>query len=316
MSSPTQPFFKASLQVLGHHLQASRCESTFKRYDSFWVRFKSWCSRAQVRSLPASPLHFAMFLACTSSYAQSQNLSFTPVKMASAAISTAHSLAGLPDVTNHPVANSVRSSARRFLLSGQVNQKDPLPLGLCMTAVHLLLQWDSLSALRSATYIMVSFAGFLRFDDARSLFCDEIRFYPTHMELFLEKRKNNQFRHGETICIARGSSFACPVRLTFQLISSTNSHHSHSPLFPWSYSFTRRTVLQALADAAQVPLSEFSKSFGLHSFRSGGATLVAGRGVPDHVFQAHGAWRSSQSMQRYVSRSLSQQLLPTQAMQY
>ena len=236
--------------------------------------------------------------------------------MASAAISTAHSLAGLPDITNHLVIDTVRSSARRFLRSGQVNQKDPLSLGLCMSAVRLLLKWDSLSALRTATYIMVSFAGFLRFSDAHSLFCDEIRFYPTHMELFLEKRKPNQFRHGEVICIARGSSFACPVHLTYQLLSQSNSHHSHSLLFPWSYSFTRLTVLQALADAAQVPLMEFSQSFGLHSFRSGGATLVAQSDVPDHVFQAHGAWKSSQSMHRYIARSLSQHLLPTQVMQY
>ena len=188
---------------------------------------------------------------------------------------------------------------RRCLCSGQVNQKDPLSLGPCMTAVRLLLKWDSLSALRTATYIMVSFAGFLRFSDARSLFCDEIRFYPTHMELFLEKRKPTQFRHGEVICIAWGSSFACPVRLTFQLLSSSNSHHNHTPLFPWSYPFTRRTVLQALADAAQVPLSEFSVSFGLHSFRSGGATLVAQSGVPDHLFQAHGARQSFQSAPLY-----------------
>lgn len=257
-----------------------------------------------------------MFLACTSSYALSLNLTFAPVKLASAAVSTAHSLAGLPDVTSQPIVANMRSSARRFLVSGQLNQKEPLSLGLCLTAAGHLLRSDSLTALRTATYIMLSFAGFLRFADARSLFCDEIKFYPSHMELFLEKRKNNQFRRGEVICIARGSSFACPVLLTHQLLSRSRSHGCHVPLFPWSYSVTRQTVLSALAAAAQVPFSEFSRAFGLHSFRSGGASFVAQSGVPDHIFQAHGAWRSPQSMQRYISRSLHNQLLPTQVMCY
>ena len=257
-----------------------------------------------------------MFLACTSSYALSLNLTFAPVKMASAAISTAHGLAGLPDVTNQPIVVNTRSSARRLLVSGQLNQKEPLSLGLCLTAVGHLLRSNSLTALRSATYIMLCFAGFLRFADARSIFPDEIKFYLSYMELFLEKRKNSQFRKGEIVCIARGSSFACPVRLTYQLLSRSRSHDYHVPLFPWSYSVTRQTVLSALAAAAQVPFSEFSRAFGSHSFRSGSASLVAQSGVPDHIFQAHGAWRSRQCMQRYISRSLHNQLLPTQVMRY
>ena len=44
---------------------------------------------------------------------------------------------------------------------------------------------------------------------------------------------------------------------------------------PWSYSFARARVLQALADSAHISFADFTDRYGLHSLRSGGATLVA-----------------------------------------
>ena len=84
---------------------------------------------------------------------------------------------------------------------------------------------------------------------------------------------------------------------------------------PWSYSFARARVLQALADSAHMSFADFTARYGLHFLRSGGA-LVAKEGVPDHNFQAHGAWRSSQAMHAYIERPIANKLLPTRAMHY
>ena len=46
------------------------------------------------------------------------------------------------------------------------------------------------------------------------------------------------------------------------------------------------------------------------------ATLVAKEGVPDHIFQAHRAWRSSQARHAYIERPVANKLLPTRAMYY
>ena len=62
--------------------------------------------------------------------------------------------------------------------------------------------------------------------------------------------------------------------------------------------------------------ADFTDRYGLHSVRSVGATLVAKEGVPDHIFQAHGAWRSSQAMHAYIERPIANILLPTRAMHY
>jgi hypothetical protein len=111
------------------------------------------------------------------------------------------------------------------------------------------------------------------------------------MEIFLAKRKNDQFRSGSVVCIARGKSLSCPVSLLKSLLVKARSLGRHVPFFrsfkksssekfcpsskPWSYSFARARVLQALADSAYMSFANFAARYGLHSLRSGGATLVA-----------------------------------------
>jgi hypothetical protein len=162
-----------------------------------------------------------------------------------------------------------------------------------MAAVSLLLRSPSPSTLnlQIAAYIMVCFSGFLRYDDACQIFADEKRFYPSHMELLLGKRKNDQFREGSINCIARGSSHACPVWLLHSLLAKANISKSHVPALQsfarksssvasptaWPYSQACYYFLSALADAANIPLSVLTNSYGLNSLRSGGATFVAPR---------------------------------------
>jgi len=243
-------------------------------------------------------------------------------------------MAGLDDVTSHSFVQAVRSCAQRSLSSGGQFRKAPLSLDLCTITVSFLLQpsQSTLLNLQIATFIMVCFSGFLRYDCACQIFADEVRFYSSHMEIFLAKRKNDQFRSGSVVCIARGKSLSCPVSLLKSLLVKAGSLGKHVPVFrsfkksssekfcpssqPWSYSFARARVLQALADSAHMSFADFTDRYGLHSLRSGGATLVAKEGVPDHIFQAHGAWRSSQAMHAYIERPIANKLLPTRAMHY
>jgi hypothetical protein len=104
-----------------------------------------------------------------------------------------------------------------------------------------------------------------------------------------------------------------PVFCSFRKGSSEKLCPSNQP---WSYSFARARVLQALADSAHMSFADFTDRYGLHSLRSGGATLVAKEGVPDHIFQAHAACRSSQAMHAYIERPIANNLLPTRAMHY
>jgi len=169
---------------------------------------------------------------------------------------------------------------------------------------------------------MACFSGFLRYDCACQIFADEVRFYSSHMEIFLAKKKNDQIRSGSVVCIARGKSLSCPVSLLKSLLVKVGSLGKHGPVFrsfrkgssekfcpsnqPWSYSFARARVLQAMADSAHMSFADFTDRYGLHSLRSGGANLVAKEGVPDHIFQAHGG----QAMHAYIERPIANKLLP------
>jgi len=108
-----------------------------------------------------------------------------------------------------------------------------LSLDLCIITVSFLLQpsQSTLLNLQIATFIMVSFSGFLRYDCACQIFADEVRFFSSHMELFLAKRKNDQFRSGSVVCIARGTSLSCPVSLLKFLLVKAGSLGKHVPVF-------------------------------------------------------------------------------------
>ena len=48
------------------------------------------------------------------------------------------------------------------------------------------------------------------------------------------------------------------------------------------------------------PAIKSQKKFGLHSARSGGATIVANTWVPDRLFKLHGRWVSDKAKDAYV----------------
>jgi len=299
------PTLKAEYTYTLSCISPSRCQKTLLRYNAHWFRFRSWCQQNKLSFLPADPMHVAMFLSNSLRFALSRGLTYSTIKAASTAIFTAYNMAGLDDVTSHSFVQAVRSCAQRSLSSGGQFRTAPLSLYLCIITVSFLLQpsQSTLLTLQIATLIMVCFSGFLRYDCACQIFADKFRFYSYHMEIFLAKRKNDQFRSGSVVCIARGKSLSCPVPLLKFLLEKAGSLGRHVPVFrsfkkgsserfcpsnqPWSYSFAQARVLQALADSSHMSFADFTDRYGLHSFCSGGATLVAKEGVPDHNFQAH-----------------------------
>ena len=51
--------------------------------------------------------------------------------------------------------------------------------------------------------------------------------------------------------------------------------------------------------------------FILHTLRSGGATAVAGAGIPDGIFKHHGRWKSENAKDGYVQDSLDKRISVT-----
>ena len=114
------------------------------------------------------------------------------------------------------------------------------------------------------------------------------------------KSKNDQLRGGDEVIISELSSCACPVKLLRRYLSTfIISPDSRQLIFrsisrrkgsfrlvaldkPNSYSSIREAFKRDLKSFGADP-----SKFGLHSLRSGGATLAANSGVNDRVFQRH-----------------------------
>jgi integrase len=172
------------------------------------------------------------------------------------------------------------------------------------------------------TAIVLCYAGFLRYSDLMTVQWQEILFFPSHMELFLEKTKTDQYREGRWVLISRVPGRYCPVALVERLlrlgqyaaqgagplIRNTSVTPSQQLIRERQPSYT--TVLSWFKAGAE-RLGLDPDEYGTHSGRRGGATRAANVDVPDRLFKEHGAWRSERVKDGYVVSSLQARLSVT-----
>lgn len=318
--SASDPEIQGLLAELRSLTGSARATGTFRSYSGPWLHFKQWCQTKGVPSLPASPLSVALYLTLLLRSAKSPS----PILTCSASIYLHHSLAGFPSPTQHSLVAMVREIAKRTRLSGQ-NVKSPL-LASHVRRLFDTWRWGSEHSLHSVmrlTAVCLCFAGFLRCSDLLTIQWQEIRFLPSHMELFIEKSKTDQYRAGRWVLIARVAGPYCPVGLTEHLIT-LGKYSQFGPgglirncTVTSSQQHIRReqpcytTVLGWFKDGAR-SLGLDPAKFGTHSGRRGGATRAANVDVPDRLFKQHGGWRSERAKDSYVVAKLQARLSVTE----
>lgn len=281
----------------------SRAPSTMQQYTPPWQRFLAFCTTRGYSAVPAAHLTVAMFLAQRASEAEAAGETYAVVKSASAAIATHHDLCGVGvSPTQHPLCKAVRQAAKRTLGLTVRNRKEPLPFEVLHALVDTAAPGGApLYRVAFATYAMVSYAGFLRYDDTSRLLVRHVQLFPDRAELTLTSRKNDQFRQGAVIQLAAGATSACPVALLRRLLAESG-WGPDAPLFPdWDghkarakgatavpikacgapYAKLHREMLRWLVKLTGLTEKEAQERYGLHSLRSGGATGAA-----------PGGWRS------------------------
>ena len=326
---PLSSQHSADFKFLQACVGASRASSTFDRYKRPWGKFRSWCG-AEFCSLPAAPQVVAAYLAHVMKYCIAHDYTFGVVKMASAAIYQAHQLAGLGSPTDAPIVKAMRECAARVLGLSKNNRKSPLELQLVYGIAQAYSSvGGSVERLQVAVFVMVCFFGFLRYSDSVAVFADEVKFYNTHAELFIAKRKNLQYREGDVVFISRApEGQLCPVNLLQSLLLKAKLSGKHVPVFcylnsgtqkgqdrgAWSYQVARSKLFEAIASVTGMDKLVIPLVFGTQSLRSGGATAVAACGVSEKDFQRHGYWKDPKSLKVYVEASLEHRLIPTRAL--
>ncbi|XP_035688735.1 uncharacterized protein LOC118424294 [Branchiostoma floridae] len=289
---------------------ADRAPNTIKKYVRSFRNWEGFASSKGLPSLPASGPHLALYLL---KLLQTSRSAF-PLEAALFAVAWAHRISGHPSPHTHHLPSQVLQAAKRILAT-PVSKKLPLtPCNirqLCTTYVSPTMSIDTLQTL---CLIVIGFAGFLRWDDLSQLRADDVSFCDGYAALFVEKRKNDQFREGHWICIAASYTTSCPVTLLKRFIQSSTST-GHARLFrrvathngvtflrpePMSYTRAREKVLNLLST-----IGLDSTKYGLHSLRSGGASTAAAMGVPDRLIAHHGGWRRIEAREGYILESKS-----------
>ena len=183
----------------------------------------------------------------------------------------------------------------------------------------------SLPDLQTLVLITLGFFGLFRWDELSNLKVEDVISNPDHMAIFVEKRKNDQFREGFWDFIARTYNAFCPVALLKKfLIRGRQQDLSYifRQVCHLKQGYKLRKHRLTYSRALQLTRGQLaatglkSKEYGLHSMRSGGASLAAALGLSDRLIMRHGGWKSDSSKNRYISESKSSLLSVSKALSW
>lgn len=169
-------------------LAASKAPSTVKGYHS---QFQKWKARTAsfpgVLCFPASALHFSLYLI---SLVQS-GYSFATINSAFCSVNFFHNSCGVPNPCNSGFVKTILEGCKR-VSANFVSSKKRLPI--CPEHLHALVQRFAVvnacsSDIRDVCLCLVSFAGFLRFNEACNIRWCDIDFKDTYLSLYIPRSK-------------------------------------------------------------------------------------------------------------------------------
>ena len=296
----------------------SRADSTVRKYLAAYKRWKQWALKYGLPVMPAKEHHVGLYLQHLADTVASKSA----VEEACNSLAWVHCTAGISSPTSSPFVRAILDSLRR-LLAKPVSKKAPMKVDILQKMVKDAELSGTLSDLRLVTACLLSFAGFLRFDELVKLRPCEISVQDEYMTLRLPHSKTDQLRKGNEVIIARSRADTCLVgkleqymtrtqmgwedqRFLFRPICKVKSGDKLHESGSISYTCLNELFKKKLAELGYNP-----SDFGLHSMRVGRATQAANAGVPDRLVKRHGRWKSENAKDGYIEDSLEQRLTVT-----
>ena len=308
------PLLNALPSVLVH----SRADNTVENYYYAFQSWDRWAKLYGLVSLPAQPVSLALYLL----FRIQQGGTYAVCKGAVYGIKHIHKLHMASDPTEEPLVLSMLEASKR-LDTHVVVKREPITIDILQKLYTTTVKGrGSLNDIRVMCFSILGYSGFLRYDELSSLRVCDIVFQPTHVRVFIEKSKTDQYRDGKWCYIANGDTELCPTKIIhlylekcgitdftsdeylFRAISKGKYYEKlRNKNKPISYTRVREILLAALKE-----IGVDTKVFGTHSLRAGGATQAANSGVPDRLFKKHGRWRSESAKDGYIKDNTEQLL--------
>jgi len=300
---------------MAQYLVHSRSDNTAKSYFYSFRRFENFIRNHGHSALPAQPIHVCLYL----THLLDTGATYHSINSCIYSIKWIHEINNFLDPTNNSFVTSLQESARR-ISRPKVSRKDPVTVEILIKLCEQFKDCSDLFVLRDLTMILISFAGFLRYDELSSLKCCDVIVMPDHLIVKIIKSKTDQYRNGSEVLISKGDTLACPYDMFLRYVNVSNIDLSSDffifrPVFrsknvckliyknkKLSYTRARETIISRLKSVSE------NLDFGLHSMRSGGATVAANSFVNDRCLKRHGRWKCDSSKDRYIVDSLDNRL--------
>ena len=302
-------------------LMKSKSDNTVKSYFYAFKRWEHFITQQGHNALPAQPVHVALYL----THLVNNGSSFHPVSNAVYGIKWAHDVNGLQDPTTNSFVVSVLEASKRTV-SKKTEKKEPISSETLIEICAMFKDSSDLLVIRDLTMMLLSFSGFLRFDEVSSLRFNDVRICDNFLVLNITKSKTDQYRQSNEILISKGSTVACPFNMFLKYInlagfSSDSNYFLFRPVYrsgktcklinkdkKLSYTAAREALLK------RIKLVSPDCNVGLHSFRSGGATAAANANVNERCLKKHGRWKSDSSKDGYIVDSIQNRLQVSQVL--
>lgn len=292
-------------------LLKSREGSTLKRYLPAYLKWKEWAkSFEEISIFPAQPIHVSLYLLAL----QEKSSSYSSLESAFYGLKWFHSFSDSANPLDHPLPKLVLEAAKRSI-SKPKRCKQPIQSDILKVLCNkYATKASTLMDKRFLCMCLLAYAGFLRFGELINLQKKHVQITSSHIQLTIDKSKTDVYREGHKILIAASHLDTCPVKSLSSYFQASDLHSAGGEAFIFrkivttkkgqvldknnaqlSYSRARDILHQRLRACGYDP-----KLFGLHSFRSGGASSAANNGISDRLLKRHGRWRSEQAKDRYI----------------
>ena len=298
-------------------VMAAKAKSTTTKYDRGWSKWLDWCKdKYEIRRVPANPFHVAMYL----SYVLKNSNNNGALTTAFYGIRWGHQINGFPSPTDHPFVRMTYEGAVRLCEKSPRSPKDPITPEI-LKCLFNAFNSDSLADLRFLLMCALGFFGFFRIEELLTVQLKDISIKDTHLEIFLEKAKNDQHRDGNIVYISRLESKYCPVALVEKFLKASKisiSTHRSVFLIPKIIKIKQGHKVHISAGISYTRAREIFKekldnfdsegNFGLHSLRSGGASAAAESLTDERLISKHGRWVSDRARNSYIKDSVQNRL--------
>lgn len=309
------PELNVLIEHMSNYIINSRSDNTAKSYYYSFNRWSSFAKKHGFDVLPAQPVQIALFI----THLMDSGATHNTINSIIYSIKWVHGMCNKNDPTNNSYIVSLQESAKRAVRPLK-QKKDPVSIEMLLELCNMYLDNNDLLVVRDLTMILLSFAGFLRFDEVSSLLCSDVKIECDYLFLLIRKSKTDQYRNGNEVLIAKGETIACPFSMfnRYVELSGVNldsDFYIFRPIFrskgtckliyknkKLSYTAARESIVSRLR------LVSKGLRLGLHSMRSGGATAAANSDINDRVWKRHGRWKSDSSKDGYVVDSVDKRL--------